>query len=165
MRRGSRQTVLLARRTRTMKQCSFDACSKEQSAYSLWGSCGIRRPTLGARMSEWARRSRKKSTRSPILHSEAAGNVECPSFQTSTNADYSKAWSTPYQHTQLFRTSSCLRIRGDVTEVIQLGCRSVLGNHKKSVFPEVCDETIAGKQDEGLVLVRKGIKFTWPMIE
>jgi hypothetical protein len=33
--RGSRQTVLLARRTRTMKQCSFDARSKEQSAYSL----------------------------------------------------------------------------------------------------------------------------------
>jgi len=65
MRRGSRQTVLLARRTRTMKQCSFDARSKEQSAYSLWRSCGIRRLLLDARTSEWARRSQK---------------VQCPCF-------------------------------------------------------------------------------------
>ena len=32
--RGSRQTILLARRTRTIKQCSFDARSEEQSGDS-----------------------------------------------------------------------------------------------------------------------------------
>ena len=47
MTRGSRQTVLLARRTRTIRMCSSDARSEEQSAYSLWGSWGIRRPSLG----------------------------------------------------------------------------------------------------------------------
>jgi hypothetical protein len=47
MTRGSRQTVLLARRTRTIRMCSSDARSEEQSAYSLWESWGIRRPSLG----------------------------------------------------------------------------------------------------------------------
>jgi hypothetical protein len=45
--RGSRQTVLLARRAPTMKQWSLDARSREQSAYSLWESSRIRRPSLG----------------------------------------------------------------------------------------------------------------------
>ena len=36
--RGSRQTVLLARRAPTIKRWSLDARSEEQSAYSLWGS-------------------------------------------------------------------------------------------------------------------------------
>jgi len=39
--------------------------SEEQSAYSLWWSCGIRGPSLDARTSEWARRSQK---------------VQCPCF-------------------------------------------------------------------------------------
>ena len=41
--RGSRQTVLLARRAPTIKQWSLDARSKEQSACSLWGSWEIRK--------------------------------------------------------------------------------------------------------------------------
>ncbi|MEO8046496.1 MAG: hypothetical protein ABI684_04355 [Nitrospirota bacterium] len=41
------QTVLLARRAPTIKRWSLDARSEEQSACSLWGSCGIRRPLLG----------------------------------------------------------------------------------------------------------------------
>jgi hypothetical protein len=45
--RGSRQTVLLARRAPTIKRWSLDARSEEQSAYSLWGSWGIRRPSPG----------------------------------------------------------------------------------------------------------------------
>jgi hypothetical protein len=32
---GSHQTILLARRTRTMKRCSFDARSEGQSGHSL----------------------------------------------------------------------------------------------------------------------------------
>ncbi len=36
-----------ARRTRTIRMCSSDARSEEQSAYSLWESWGIRRPSLG----------------------------------------------------------------------------------------------------------------------
>jgi hypothetical protein len=47
--RGSRQTVLLARRAPTIKRWSLDARSEEQSAYSLWGCWGIRRPSLDAR--------------------------------------------------------------------------------------------------------------------
>ena len=38
--RGSRQTVLLARRAPTIKRWSLDARSEEQSAYSLRGSWG-----------------------------------------------------------------------------------------------------------------------------
>jgi len=47
--RGSWQTVLLARRAPTIKQWSLDARSKEQSAYSLLESLGIRRPSFDAR--------------------------------------------------------------------------------------------------------------------
>jgi hypothetical protein len=47
--RGSRQTVLLARRAPTIKRWSLDARSEEQSAYSLWGSWGVGRPSLDAR--------------------------------------------------------------------------------------------------------------------
>ena len=47
MMRRSRQTVLLARRAPTIKRWSLDARSEEQSAYSFWGSRGIRRPSLG----------------------------------------------------------------------------------------------------------------------
>jgi hypothetical protein len=47
--RGSRQTVLLARRAPTIKRWSLDARSEEQSAYSLWRSSGIRRPSPGKR--------------------------------------------------------------------------------------------------------------------
>ena len=47
MMRGSRQTVLLARRAPTIKRWSLDARSEEQSAYSLWGSWGVRRPSPG----------------------------------------------------------------------------------------------------------------------
>ena len=47
--RGSRQTVLLARRAPTIKRWSLDARSEEQSAYSLWGSWGIRRSSSHAR--------------------------------------------------------------------------------------------------------------------
>ncbi len=46
--RGSRQTVLLARRAPTIKRWSLDARSEEQSAHSLWGCWGIRRPSLDA---------------------------------------------------------------------------------------------------------------------
>jgi len=45
--RRSRQTVLLARRAPTIKRWSLDARSEEQSAYSFWGSRGIRKPSLG----------------------------------------------------------------------------------------------------------------------
>jgi hypothetical protein len=45
--RGSRQTVLLARRAPTIKRWSLDARSEEQSAYSLWGSWRVRRPSPG----------------------------------------------------------------------------------------------------------------------
>jgi hypothetical protein len=47
--RGSRQTVLLARRAPTIKRWSLDARSEEQSAYSLWESRGVGRPSLDAR--------------------------------------------------------------------------------------------------------------------
>ena len=47
MMRGSRQTVLLARRAPTIKRWSLDARSEEQSAYSFWESRGIRRPSPG----------------------------------------------------------------------------------------------------------------------
>ena len=40
---GSRQTILLARRTRTMKLCSFDARSEGQSGDSLEGKVGKNR--------------------------------------------------------------------------------------------------------------------------
>jgi hypothetical protein len=45
--RGSRQTVLLTRRAPTIKRWSLDARSEEQSAYFLWGSWGISRPSPG----------------------------------------------------------------------------------------------------------------------
>ena len=48
-REGSSQTILCARRTRTMKRCSFDARSEGQSVCSLWGNWGIGRPSLDAR--------------------------------------------------------------------------------------------------------------------
>jgi hypothetical protein len=42
--RGSRQTVLLARKAPTIKRWSLDARSEEQSAYFLWGSWGSEGP-------------------------------------------------------------------------------------------------------------------------
>jgi hypothetical protein len=42
-------TILLARRAPTIKRWSLDARREEQSSYSLWGSWGIRRPSLDAR--------------------------------------------------------------------------------------------------------------------
>jgi len=57
--RGSRQTVLLARRAPTIKRWSLDARSEEQSAYSLWGSWGNQKALARAngtsrRASGWA---------------------------------------------------------------------------------------------------------------
>jgi hypothetical protein len=57
--RGSRQTVLLARRAPTIKRWSLDARSEEQSAYSLWERCGNQKALARAngtsrRASGWA---------------------------------------------------------------------------------------------------------------
>jgi len=47
-RRGSSQTILCARRTRTIKRCSSDACSEGQSGCSPEGEVGkTRRPSPG----------------------------------------------------------------------------------------------------------------------
>ena len=44
---GSNQTILLARRGRTIRMCSLDARSEGQSGCSPWGKVGkVRRPAL-----------------------------------------------------------------------------------------------------------------------
>jgi len=50
---GSRQTILLARRTRTMKRCSSDARSEGQSGDSL-GREGVMVPTRKQEALAWA---------------------------------------------------------------------------------------------------------------
>jgi hypothetical protein len=57
--RGTRQTVLLARRAPTLKRWSLDARSEEQSVCSLWGSWGIQKALVG--------RAQSKATPGPSL--------------------------------------------------------------------------------------------------
>jgi len=87
--RGSRQTVLLARRAPTIKRWSLDARSEEQSAYSFWESRRIRRPSLGSKCvsARWGWAGEKVArSRRPIR----------PILEETTSESGSLSWENTY---------------------------------------------------------------------